>query len=265
MGVQAAELGRYKCRHGTFFANPKDMYIGRSLIEYGEFSELEVRYLCRLVPSSGHVVEAGANIGALTVPLAKAVGPKGRIYAFEPQPVIFETLRANCELNSLAQVDVINAACGARVDTITFPEIDYETEGNFGAIALANLPASEEGKPVQVLRLDDLKLEQLDLLKADVEGMECEVIAGSVETIGRLRPLIYLENDRPHRRSELIAAIRGLDYRLWWHMPPLFNPDNWAGRSDNLWPGIVSVNMICIPTERCEELMGSSQGNLRSG
>ena len=37
----------------------------------GEFSELEVRYLRKLVPRGGHLVEAGANIGALTVPLAK--------------------------------------------------------------------------------------------------------------------------------------------------------------------------------------------------
>ena len=81
-------------RHGLFLANPKDVYIGRAVIEYGEFSELEVQVLLQLVPTGGVVIEAGANMGALTVPLAKKVGRSGLVYAFEPQPAgVSATLR----------------------------------------------------------------------------------------------------------------------------------------------------------------------------
>jgi len=34
------------------------------------------------------VVEAGANIGAHTVALTQAVGPEGRVIAFDPQPTL---------------------------------------------------------------------------------------------------------------------------------------------------------------------------------
>jgi hypothetical protein len=37
------------------------------------------------------------------------------------------------------------------------------------------------------------------------------------------------------------------DYRLYWHLPTLFNPDNFFGGKENLFENVVSVNMICIP------------------
>ena len=52
------------------------------------------------------------------------------------------------------------------------------------------------------------------------------------------------ENDRLEKSKDLIELIWSLNYRIYWHLPPLFNPDNFAGDTENIYPGIVSVNML---------------------
>merc|ERR1712196_335736 len=47
---------------------------------------------------------------------------------------------------------------------------------------------------VEVIRLDDLALPKLDLLKIDVESMEMELLLGAQETLKRCRPIIYVED-----------------------------------------------------------------------
>jgi hypothetical protein len=86
--------------------------------------------------------------------------------------------------------------------------------------------------------------------------MESAVIAGAGNLISRYRPLLYVENDRIEKSPALIAQLMGLGYRLFWHLPPLFNPNNWRGESADMWGGIVSVNMLCIPREREAQLTG---------
>ena len=38
--------------------------------------------------------------------------------------------------------------------------------------------------------------------------------------------MLYVENDRPEKSHDLIEWLWKKDYRLWWHLTPLFNPDN---------------------------------------
>jgi hypothetical protein len=67
------------CRHGVMAYLPNDLYIGRSLDLYGEFSEHELNLLKRIVKKGDVVVDVGANIGALTIPLAQIVAPDGKV------------------------------------------------------------------------------------------------------------------------------------------------------------------------------------------
>lgn len=234
------------CRHGTLLFNRHDQYIGRSLALYGEYSEDEVRLLAPLLRPGDLVVEAGANLGAHTVPLARAVGPAGRVLAFEPQRLVFQLLCANAALNSLTQVDARQAALGATPGSLRVPPLPPDQAANFGAVALQ---AAGPGEAVPVLPLDALDLPACRLLKADVEGMECAVLDGARHTLARCRPVLYVENDRPAQSAALIARMLELGYRLWWHLPPLYRADNWRGAAQDVFPGIVSINLLGLPGE----------------
>jgi FkbM family methyltransferase len=233
-----------KARHGHFVVNENDAYVGRSLLTYGEYSEEEVRLFARLCAAGDAVVEAGANIGAHTVPLARLVGETGRVVAFEPQPVVFQTLCANLALNSLVNVAAQPLALGAGRARVRYPPIDYAAKGNYGGLPLLNV---ESGTPVEVAPLDEVfEGDRLNLLKIDVEGMESQVLAGALRTIARFRPILYVENDRLEASEKLIRQIQSYGYRLWWHISPMFEAENCFGRAENVFPGIASCNMVGV-------------------
>lgn len=241
-------------RHGRFLVNENDLYVGRSLIDYGEYSEVEWRFLAQLVSPGDVVLEVGAHIGALTIPLARAVGPGGRVFAAEPQPVLFQNLCANIALNGLLNVRAQPIGFGGVPGTMYLPPIGYEKPNNFGGIALAT---EGPGEPVRVARVDDeLELPRLNFLKIDAEGMEAEVLEGAHETLARTRPCLYFENHDWEKSPRLIEFALSLGYRLWWHMPLLYNPENYFGDTEDRYPGIVSMNMLGAPRELMIEVRG---------
>lgn len=234
-------------RYGYFLANENDIYVGRSLIKYGEYSQDEADLFQQICRPGDVVVEVGANIGALTVPIARLVGPGGRVVACEPQPVIFQMLCANLALNSLINVDCYNCGLAATAGEIRIPQYDYRKPGNFGGVSLTD---ARTGTPIPLATVDALfRYDRLRLFKIDVEGMELEVLHGAVGIIARCRPFLYVENDRLERSETLIRLIMSLGYRLWWHCPPLFNPHNFRGDTENVFVDMVSANMLCIPAE----------------
>ncbi len=222
--------------------NRYDQYIGQSLIHYGEFSREEAETLRGLVRPGAWVIEVGANIGALTLPLLEAVGPEGFVMAFEPQAEVRALLRQNVAPYA-GRVEVREEACGPAEGVLYVPPIQYDAPGNFGGVSLA--PTGDA--PVRIMPLDNLLLPRLDLLKIDVEGMEAEVLQGARRLIQQHWPILYVEDDRPAQRTALRGLIRSLGYQFAEHNPPLFSPRNHFGNQHNLFPRIVSMNLLCRP------------------
>jgi FkbM family methyltransferase len=231
------------CRHGRMLFNVHDVYIGRSLDLYGEFSEGELDVFRQIVRPGWTVLELGANIGTHTVALAKIVGPAGRVVAFEPQRIVFQTLCANIALNNLLNVDCLLQAVGEKPGSVVVPWIDYTKDNNFGGLGLG---AYTQGTTVPVVTVDSLELSACQFIKMDIEGMERDAILGAAKTIDRFKPVLYIENDREDRSAALIHTLHDLGYAMYWHTPPLFNPQNFFANTQNIFGGIVSKNMLCF-------------------
>ncbi|HKM70768.1 MAG TPA: FkbM family methyltransferase [Stellaceae bacterium] len=241
------------CRHGRMLFLRRDCYIGRSLDLYGEYSELEAAIFAQLLRSGDVVVEVGSNIGVHTVPIANLVGRSGLVLAFEPQRVIFQLLCANVALNEFFNVRTYHGAVGRETGTVRVPYLDYTNEVNFGGVSMNK---SGTGEEVTLWKLDALSLQAVKMLKVDVEGMELEVLEGARQTITKFRPVLYVENDRKAHSGELIALIGELGYEMWWHLPELYNPQNFAKNKENVFEGIVSVNLLCFPKEAAAKVTG---------
>lgn len=243
------DWGRLRlCRHGLFMFNRNDRYIGQSLDKYGEFSHLETTLLCSLVRPGDVFVDAGANIGAISIPLAQRVGPTGVGFSFEPQPLNFQMLCANLALNGITRVLPRNAGLSDAEGRMTVQAYDPKFYDNYGDIRLSG-EADAAGEPVAVTTIDGLNLAHCRLIKIDVQGMEPRVLNGARDTIARCRPALFVENDSRADSPALIRQIRGLGYRLWWHLGPMFNPGNFRGCAENIFPNVVSCNLLCLPAE----------------
>jgi FkbM family methyltransferase len=232
-------------RDGYFMVNPKDIYIGNALIIYGEYNGHEAAYLKRLVKPGDNMIEVGANIGSHTVGLAKAIGPQGRLIAFEPQRSCYAFLQAQIALNQLDNVIALDEGIGSQPGQLWYAKPDYTQPGNFGGVGLTAQPAANT-QAVDIVRLDDrLGDISVALIKIDVEGMEEEAVRGGMKLIEKSQPILYVENDRVEKSRSLITLILQLGYRLWWHVPPLFNADNFFGVKNNVYGTVSSFNMIC--------------------
>jgi FkbM family methyltransferase len=242
-----------QCRYGLMVYNVNDLYVGRAFDAYGEFSEGEVTLFTALVRPGDVVVEVGANMGAHTVPLAQLAGPSGAVYAFEPQRLPFQLLCANAALNSLANVWAMQAAVGTGEGMVRVPDLNPRNVQNFGGLSL---PEQQLGEEVPVIALDELTLERCRLLKVDVEGMELDVLKGAARLIERCRPLAYVECDRKEKATELLQHLLACRYRVYWHAPPLFNPNNFRKNADNAYGHTVSLNVLCVPSEMPDPVNG---------
>jgi FkbM family methyltransferase len=151
----------------------------------------------RTIVGDGFIVlDVGANIGAYTVAWASLMRGWGKVIAFEPQERIFYALAGNIALNNCFNARAMWAAISDVAGTIDVPRVDYRHPCDCGGVALSGprqlrLPFTDE---VPCIKIDDLGLSRVDLLKVDVEGMEPNVLRGAVNTISRCHPIMYIEH-----------------------------------------------------------------------
>jgi FkbM family methyltransferase len=159
----------------------------------------------RLAGDGVVVVDCGANIGTHTVSWARQMTGWGSVIAIEAQERVYYALAGNVAINNCFNARLIHAAACDRNGTMKIPNPDYFSPGSFGSLELKPAKNPEmigqiidyaDAKLVQVnaITIDSLGLDRLDLLKIDVEGMECEVLEGARRTIRRSLPVIIIEH-----------------------------------------------------------------------
>lgn len=224
-------------RYGPCSFIKGDEYLGRSVFSYGEYNKEECEHIVSLANERPNelVLDIGANIGNVSQALVHA-GHK--VLAFEPQPEVYNVLCMNINPDNC-----LNIGLGDFDSDMFMPAADYSRKGNFGGISIGG----NSGITVKVKTLDSLNLENIGVMKIDVEGFEEKVLRGATKTIDRCKPIIYLEADRHDKLISLRAFLISIGYTdIKPHNPPLFSKDNFFKNTKNIW-GInyVSQNWEC--------------------
>jgi len=240
-----------KLKHGIFSYYKNDKYIGKSLREYGEFSENEVYLFKQLTKTNDNVIEVGSNIGTHTIPLAKHLSQGGWLYALEPQSQNYKILIKNINQNDLQNIKVFKIAASNKKSEAYMNLFDENETNNFGDARIFNKIFTNFEK-VSVSTLDELffhefnENKKLVLVKCDAQGQETNIINGSKKIIEKFKPFLYVENDNIEQSKNLIETIKSLHYSLFWHIVPMFNSKNYLNNSKNIFPKKYSLNMLCI-------------------
>lgn len=142
------------------------------------------------------VLDIGAHIGLMAVLFGKMVGPKGKVFAFEPTPGSFKNLCNTIKYNKLPDV----------VTPVNMPVTEKSGPVNFfisdNDVDVANtLSPWESEKELNTLKtqatsiddfVSDKKLPKVDFIKIDAEGVELGVLKGGYKTAMQFRPKINL-------------------------------------------------------------------------
>ena len=190
-------IGTINAKHGKFTFCHYDEYIGLSMREYGEYSEIEYSVIEKFIKKGDFVFDIGSNIGCFSIPLAKKVGPKGKIFSFEPQKFIFKLLRKNISDNKIGNIITYNYAVGKTNRFLYLEDFDYSKVGNFGGIGLSGRNNNNYAKvkskkkyKVMIKPLNEfINIKKCSFLKIDVELMELSVLMGAKKFLKNLDQL----------------------------------------------------------------------------
>jgi FkbM family methyltransferase len=128
-------------------------------------------------------LDVGGNLGMFTIFAAKAVGPAGRVIAFEPESVAFSRLKSNIELNGLQNVTALRLAlsnfCGRK--NLILGESDAVSQsahiGDPG-------PQSELIETVTYDGLTESRALPIpQVVKMDIEGHEMSALRGMAASL----------------------------------------------------------------------------------
>jgi len=179
------------------------------------------QYMASTLGEGQVFLDIGANIGFYTLFAGRRVGPKGRVFSFEPDPMTFESLKRSVALNGFEWVKSLNMALSNRAGEIPFytvsdgsahslvPEIERRADRYSGKVQ------------VRVARLDDLNREglldtpRIDLIKIDVEGEEERTVGGMLETLERFSyPRVWAEVRGPRGSTRAPNTYPGVERQL---------------------------------------------------
>ena len=148
----------------------------------------------RYVSPCDNVYDIGANMGYVTLSLAKRVGAAGRVVAFEPVLRNLQLLRRNVDDNRLTNVEIFPVAVSDKPG-----EAVIRIPKNLATASLIwhrDDPSAVEVM-IKTVVIDDLveagQLPAPSFVKIDVEGAEGQVLQGMRRTLASARPVLFVE------------------------------------------------------------------------
>jgi FkbM family methyltransferase len=189
----------------------------------GIYEPEETRMIKSIVKEGMTVIDIGANIGYFSMLMANLVGPRGKVYSFEPNPKMFRRLQKNIEINTnlSGQITINQVAIGEKEGKANFFCPPPGSEG-LGGLKDTKRISIDNVINVDVITLDkfidDKNVQKLDFIKLDVEGGEFDVLKGAKGILNKYHPTILFEGEEEnttaynYRVFQLLSYLENLGY-----------------------------------------------------
>lgn len=173
-----------------------DSAIGKSLFFKGDFEEQEIHFsLERSLDAKDPIIlDIGANIGWHSLKWAQK-RQDATIFAFEPSPITREFLQRNIDANHFGER--IHAIPYAVSDKFGFAKFFHCQDNAYSSLKDTKRKHVSGCLEVPVTTVDEFiaskSLDRVTLIKIDVEGFEKEVLIGSIKTLKKMKPDLFME------------------------------------------------------------------------
>jgi FkbM family methyltransferase len=162
--------------------------------------------------------DVGANIGYITLLMARRVSPGGRVFAFEALPDNVERIRKNLALNEHLGATVIPAAVVDKSGPVTFHVHESVGMGKAAGSAGRRKERYKAEISVSGLSLDEFVYQQgnpiPEAVKMDIEGGELLALPGMIRLLREAHPILFLELHGPESEKAAWEILTSCGYRL---------------------------------------------------
>lgn len=194
---------------------------------FGDYEQPLLRLIHSRVRPGDVCLDIGAQKGFISLHLAQAAGPAGRVLSFEPDPRARQALDGHLRRNRFSHVSVFPCALGDEENTCDFSlTSQLGWSSRFPNQTARSAVTSSIQVPVR--RLDDIIAElglaperhRLSFIKMDAEGSEPLILAGARRTLRRFRPTLHIEINQASLRAggfspdSVETPLRELGYRF---------------------------------------------------
>lgn len=171
-------------RSGEMWIRDEDAFMGRFFEASGDQFEIDhLNVALRYCDHKRTGLDIGAHYGSWSRYMARQFE---RVISFEPVRATYECCVRN--VADFENVSLTNRAVGDRAGMVSVaPGKMYEHPGMETIVGFDG--------DIEMIRIDDLGLDDVDLMKIDVEGFELHVLQGAAETLVRCKPVIIFEEN----------------------------------------------------------------------
>ena len=152
------------------------------------------KYIKETYVENTNMIDVGANIGTFSFMMSKYISENSHIYAFEP--VYSEIFAMNVKQNDLEdKIKMYPIGLSDKNEKFEGGKIDFSKTANYGFTQIDNLKKANDSTEmiIEVVKLDDLNIDNVSFIKIDVEGSERKVLDGAINTIFKNTPTILIE------------------------------------------------------------------------
>jgi len=211
---------------------------------YGGWEPEAQAVMLQNIKQGGTAYDIGANYGMHALLMAKLVGASGHVYAFEPDPMIFQRLMEHVEMNRFYHVKSVRAGVWNHSGRAQFFSGHHLGAGYCAEVG----GTSDCGMEIEVFSLDDFVFERNhcppDFIKVDVEGAESKVLSGARRVLETYRPMLLIDLDNPEQDVAVGTMLAHLGYKAYRTTSEEIIADMFAGwpQADGIWGQIVAMH-----------------------
>jgi len=185
------------------------------------FEKDVIEYFRKIIKKDHVVFDVGANFGIYSLVASKKIGKGGKIYAFEPAGIAYNSLLNNINLNRIDNIFPIKIGVSNYTGKANFNICRDDAYNSLGETPMKQIIKSEK---IDLTSIDDFvmkyKISKVDIIKVDTEGAEYLVFKGAEKTLSKHKPILFFEHNPivtkgfTNSTNDLIELIRSHGYEL---------------------------------------------------
>lgn len=244
---KAGDVWKIETKDDVVICTPPDpnMLTPYVLLEQEQWYDPEIQFVRDYLKPGMNVVDVGAGFGVYALPLARKVGPEGKVYAFEPVQIMRKHLDISKVESGVTNLEVFDKALGSAsgkrgLSEAKTPEmVVLESEGDEVQVVTFDNWWDFEGNPT------------LELVKIDVNGWELDVLRGAERFLSERSPIVVISTaEIGEKQNALIEYLGSRGYSFFDFIAGigLLQPiEDWSQRDSYI------QNIIVVKSDRVSD------------